>query len=155
MKHCDDIRSRVAFYLDDELRGDELAGFEGHLKTCEACGKDMMRAKGCTAELIEYEKPAPEPNKIDLPDRPYRARIPYGAERRNGMIDRELLLNQSVVDRCHDCNAALGRLHHYGCDMEECPLCGLQLISCGCPAVALASATPLTINTGNSHPRVA
>src|SRR5262245_58727838 len=39
MKHCDDIRSRVAFYLDDELRGDELAGFEGHLKTCEACVK--------------------------------------------------------------------------------------------------------------------
>src|SRR5262249_41754393 len=39
MKQCDDIRSRVAFYLDDELRGDELAGFEGHLKPCDACGK--------------------------------------------------------------------------------------------------------------------
>ncbi len=34
--------------------------------------------------------------------------------------------------RCHDCNVAVGGCHHPGCDMEECPKCDGQLISCGC-----------------------
>ena len=33
---------------------------------------------------------------------------------------------------CHDCNAKEGQLHVLGCDMEICPACGGQLISCGC-----------------------
>jgi hypothetical protein len=34
--------------------------------------------------------------------------------------------------RCHDCNVQIGGFHHPGCDMEECPRCYGQLISCGC-----------------------
>ena len=33
---------------------------------------------------------------------------------------------------CHDCNVATGQLHHSGCDMEQCPKCGDQLLGCGC-----------------------
>ena len=33
---------------------------------------------------------------------------------------------------CHDCHCKEGELHEYGCDMERCPFCGGQLISCGC-----------------------
>ena len=34
--------------------------------------------------------------------------------------------------RCHDCNISPGGLHHPGCDMERCPKCKGQLISCSC-----------------------
>ena len=34
--------------------------------------------------------------------------------------------------RCHDCNCKEGEIHSLGCDMESCPFCGGQLISCGC-----------------------
>lgn len=33
---------------------------------------------------------------------------------------------------CHDCRAADGELHVPGCDMERCPKCHGQAISCGC-----------------------
>ena len=33
---------------------------------------------------------------------------------------------------CHDCAITAGRLHVPGCDMERCPACGRQAISCGC-----------------------
>ena len=34
--------------------------------------------------------------------------------------------------QCHDCGCNEGELHDYGCDMERCPFCGRQLISCSC-----------------------
>ena len=34
--------------------------------------------------------------------------------------------------RCHDCNIVHGGYHHPGCDVEKCPRCEGQLITCGC-----------------------
>lgn len=31
---------------------------------------------------------------------------------------------------CHDCLAKEGKLHQVGCDMERCPKCNRQLLSC-------------------------
>ena len=36
------------------------------------------------------------------------------------------------VEECHDCCCKEGQLHERGCDMERCPFCGGQLISCDC-----------------------
>jgi 2-hydroxy-3-keto-5-methylthiopentenyl-1-phosphate phosphatase len=35
---------------------------------------------------------------------------------------------------CHDCGCAEGELHNFfpNCDMERCPICKGQLLSCGC-----------------------
>ena len=44
-------------------------------------------------------------------------------ERSVGEIERK---------QCHDCGVREGEFHHPGCDMERCPFCGGQLISCHC-----------------------
>ena len=34
--------------------------------------------------------------------------------------------------KCDDCGAPRGKLHLIGCDLEACPRCGGQAITCGC-----------------------
>lgn len=38
----------------------------------------------------------------------------------------------TMSNECHDCGVSEGMFHKSGCDMERCPFCGGQLISCGC-----------------------
>jgi anti-sigma factor RsiW len=37
MNQCDNMRSQMAFYLDDELQGSEVTALETHLTECESC----------------------------------------------------------------------------------------------------------------------
>lgn len=79
-----------------------------HWVTCEYCHQEMAPGNGCTAR---------------------KAAIPYGEETRFG----ETFGKNWTSDRsCHDCGATKGQFHHPGCDMEECPECHGQAISCAC-----------------------
>lgn len=40
--------------------------------------------------------------------------------------------DEMQAERCPDCHANPGQLHEWDCDVEQCPSCGGQLISCSC-----------------------
>jgi anti-sigma factor RsiW len=46
MKNCEDIRGRLALYLDNELQGEERGALEAHLQGCEPCAQVFERELG-------------------------------------------------------------------------------------------------------------
>ena len=84
---------------------------------CRICGKDMLRAKGCVGGNVRI-------NGVLYP------RIGFGE---TGDLSEGLVGPGDRKARCGDCGCRIGQLHHFGCDMEACPKCGGQMVSCRCP----------------------
>lgn len=81
---------------------------------CRYCNLRMGDGQGCTLTAVVIE------GRI-------HQRIPYLSERETWP-----LIPVPMPELCHDCETALGKLHHLGCDMEACPRCGDALFLCGC-----------------------
>ena len=89
---------------------------------CPDCKQEMLEADSCTFHSIisESGKVYDRHRFMDAEDE---------AMYRNLGIDYDFC--ESSI-RCGDCGIRPGGLHHFGCDMERCPRCGGQLISCDC-----------------------
>jgi len=62
MSACDGCRSMIPFYLDDELRGDELQDFRAHIMGCADC-KELLAEEEALSQLLHRSRPlyqAPE-----------------------------------------------------------------------------------------------
>ena len=73
---------------------------------CKDCKQEMLTAEGCDVTHL-----------IDSKGRVYVRSLENWA---------------GPGKRCHDCAAMFGKPHHFGCDEERCPKCGIQIISCEC-----------------------
>ncbi len=79
----------------------------GSFATCDTCDQ-TMNGSACTEDAYEIR------------GRDY-IRIRYGSE-----------THAYRREHCGDCNTPKGGLHHPGCDVERCPRCLGQSISCDC-----------------------
>ena len=82
------------------------------MAVCEWCGREMNPPSACTVETYR-----------DFADGIERTRVRWGAE-----ADWP----HKPGEPCGDCLTPWGELHHPGCDIEECPRCGGQAMTCGC-----------------------
>jgi hypothetical protein len=75
---------------------------------CSSCEREMTTAASCTATVL-HRGGAP----IHM--------IRWGKER-----------GWPASGRCGDCGVRPGGFHHLGCDVQRCPLCEGQMMSCDC-----------------------
>lgn len=76
---------------------------------CTWCETEMTTSRSCTVDALHRSG-----RRIVLPPFGTEPDVPAG------------------VRRCGDCGVARGGLHHPGCDLQQCPACGGQLLSCDC-----------------------
>jgi anti-sigma factor RsiW len=53
---CDDYRSMVPFFLDDELSGDELQDFQTHIIGCADC-RELLAEEQALSQLLRRDRP--------------------------------------------------------------------------------------------------
>lgn len=74
---------------------------------CQWCQQEMLSRVSCSVETNQF---------------------------RDG-VERQRVRNGRRV--CDDCGARSGGFHHPGCDLERCPMCRGQALSCECSMAAL------------------
>ncbi len=79
------------------------------MSVCHWCRLEMHIAASCTIDALHRRGR-------------HIAMIPYGEEP-DWPVHSE---------RCGDCGTKRGGFHHPGCDIQACPVCFGQMLSCGC-----------------------
>src|SRR5947208_13899341 len=54
----------------------------------------------------------------------------------NGKLHRRTTHHEDRDDPCDVCGVFPGGIHHLGCDIEECPVCGNRFTVCECDDLA-------------------
>ncbi len=108
-------------------------GYENHARNIESFDNNWTFYRGAFVRKIHleiYKKEIRENENFQYyitSEGEKFTRIRYGDDRFYHHYDEDLLL-----PTCHDCDAKPGEYHITGCDMEVCPKCKTQQISCGC-----------------------
>ena len=86
----------------------------------------MVKCKECSMEMRNEETKSCDDKYITIQGKRYKRNTTY--------FDHGNTRDSKNRRRCHDCGILnkKGNTHHFGCDMERCPNCKEQLISCGC-----------------------
>jgi hypothetical protein len=79
------------------------------MAVCRWCEQEMTTASSCTVGVFHIE------------GRPVQM-IAFGSEPGP----------PTLCLRCGDCGVVRGGHHHLGCDVQRCPLCRGQMMTCGC-----------------------
>lgn len=84
------------------------------MAVCSDCNQEMTEAHSCNVSSLRLVE----------------------TELADGEVGKEYNRDTTYYDyntKCHDCGIVNGNghFHHFGCDIERCPVCGRQIISCG------------------------
>ena len=95
---------------------------------CPWCGEHSGEVRGCREDALPY--------RVDGEVRFFEP-VRYGSPREGWME-----AGVSAPVSCHDCGCEHGRVHHDGCDVQVCPVCGGQFIGCDCALLQPDSLQP-------------
>ncbi|MEQ8839417.1 MAG: hypothetical protein RIB98_00390 [Acidimicrobiales bacterium] len=118
--HLEQLNGELHDLLDEDVYG------------IEAAMMDRFRRSLLTYQGSEVSRSLP----LELLESQFALRVRFG----DVVLDRircgapEDILVGQYDGCCGDCSAVPGQLHVWGCDIERCPECGGQMLSCDCDA---------------------